>query len=276
MTVIERANAKINLFLDVTARREDGFHNIKSVMHSVSLCDILTVTAEKSDATEIVITTDVLGLSTGNDNLIYRAAVKYLEYFGIKAAVKINLEKHIPIGAGLGGGSSDAAATLRAMNRIFEMGDLNDLLAIAEQLGSDVPFCVVGGCAVCTGRGEHMEIIDGPSYYIVIAIGRERVSTPTAYAALDRKYSNFDPGVYIPRENISEFYNIFESVTEINEIGEIKEIMKKSGAEHVLMSGSGPSVFGVFENGDACTRAFEDLLKCGFEAYIATSEGGNI
>jgi 4-diphosphocytidyl-2-C-methyl-D-erythritol kinase len=276
MTVIERANAKINLFLDVTARREDGFHNIKSVMHSVSLCDILTVTAEKGDATEIVITTDVLGLSTGNDNLIYRAAVKYLEYFGIKAAVKINLEKHIPIGAGLGGGSSDAAATLRGMNRIFGLGSLDQLLIMAAELGSDVPFCLVGGCTVCTGRGERMEKIDSPFYHLVIAIGGERVSTPKAYAALDLKYSDFASDAYMPNENIDEFYNIFESVTEMDEICRIKELMTKNGAEHTLMSGSGPSVFGVFKNREACEAACRELKKSGFDAHVATSEGGNI
>ena len=133
MTVQESACAKVNLFLDVTARRDDGFHDIRSVMHSVSLSDYLTISAEQAEETTIILTTNIDGLSVGEDNLICRAARSYLARFNINARVNIALEKHIPIGAGLGGGSTDAAATLRGLRRIFGLGTDSELLTILRE-----------------------------------------------------------------------------------------------------------------------------------------------
>ena len=273
MTVRETAYAKVNLFLDVVARRDDCFHDIKSVMHTVSLADYLTISAETSDETNVNLTTNIEGLSVGEDNLICRAANSYLTRFGINARVDIALEKHIPIGAGLGGGSTDAAATLRGLRRIFGLGTDSELLQICESLGSDVPFCFIGGTAICTGRGERMERCESPDYHFVIAIGEERISTPKAYAALDRKYMNFTPDGYIPREDVSELYNIFESVTDIDDVRYIKEIMTKNGAEAVLMSGSGPSVFGTFESEDQAKLACNALKAASYTAFVARSKG---
>ena len=273
MTVRECACAKVNLFLDVTNRRDDGFHDIKSVMHSVSLSDYLTISAEQAEDTTIILTTNIDGLSVGEDNLICRAARSYLTGFNINARVNIALEKHIPLGAGLGGGSTDAAATLRGLRRIFGLGSDSDLLQICESLGSDVPFCFVGGTAICTGRGEKMEKLGSPDYYFVIAIGDERVSTPKAYAALDIKYMNFTPDGYTPREDVSELYNIFESVTDIDDVRNIKEIMTKNGAESVLMSGSGPSVFGIFASEDQAKLAYDALKADSYTAFVARSKG---
>lgn len=275
MTVLEKANAKINLFLDVTSRREDGFHDIKSVMQSVSLCDYIRLSAEASEKTRISITTNHSDLPLDENNLVYKSAAKYLKHFGIRAKIDVDLEKHIPVGAGLGGGSSDAAATLRALNKIFGYATETELLSMAAELGSDVPFCLVGGTAICTGRGEKMERIQGNNYHLVISIGNTRVSTPKAYAMLDDKYNNFYSSSYTPKIDVTSFYNIFESVTDIDEIGRIKEIMIKNGAEQVLMSGSGPSVFGIFENENVATEARNRLVDVGFVAFVATSEGGN-
>ena len=275
MTVLEKANAKINLFLDVTSRREDGFHDIKSVMQSVSLCDYIRLSADTSEKTKISITTNLADLPLDENNLVYKSAAKYLKYFGIRAKIDVDLEKHIPVGAGLGGGSSDAAATLRALNKIFGYATETELLSMAAELGSDVPFCLVGGTAICTGRGEKMERIQGNNYHLVISIGNTRVSTPKAYAMLDDKYNNFYSSSYTPKTDVTSFYNIFESVTDIDEIGRIKEIMIKNGAEQVLMSGSGPSVFGIFENENVATEARNRLVDVGFVAFVATSEGGN-
>ena len=275
MTVLEKANAKINLFLDVTSRREDGFHDIKSVMQSVSLCDYIKLNAEPSEVTEISITTNLSDLPLDENNLVYKSAAKYLKHFGITAKIDIDLEKHIPVGAGLGGGSSDAAATLRALNKIFGLATQTELLSMAAELGSDVPFCLVGGTAICTGRGEKMEKIQGNNYNLVISIGNERVSTPKAYSMLDIKYSNFSSPSYTPKVDVTSFYNIFESVIDIDEIVRIKEIMRKNGAEQTLMSGSGPSVFGVFENKNTAIVARDRLVDAGFVAFVATSEGGN-
>ena len=273
MTVQESACAKVNLFLDVVARRDDGFHDIKSVMHSVSLSDYLTISAEASDETSVILTTNIEGLSVGEDNLICRAARSYLTRFNINTRVDIALEKHIPIGAGLGGGSTDAAATLRGLRRIFGLGSDDELLTICESLGSDVPFCFIGGTAVCTGRGERMEKCESPDYHFVIAIGEERISTPKAYAALDKKYMNFTHDGYTPREDVSKLYNIFESVTDIDDVRNIKEIMIKNGAEAVLMSGSGPSVFGIFESEDQAKLACDALKSASYTAFVARSKG---
>ena len=273
MTVKECACAKVNLFLDVTARRADGFHDIKSVMHSVSLCDYLTISAEKAEKTTVVLTANIDGLSVGEDNLICRAARSYLTRFSINAKVNITLEKHIPIGAGLGGGSTDAAATLRGLRRIFGLGSDSELLTICESLGSDVPFCFMGGTAICTGRGERMEKLGSPDYHFVIAIGEERISTPKAYSALDKKYKDFALDGYTPREDVSCLYNIFESVTDIDDVRNIKEIMTKNGAEAVLMSGSGPSVFGIFESEDVACVACEALKSASYTGFVARSKG---
>ncbi len=270
--VTEFADAKINLYLDVVGVREDGFHNIKSVMHSISLCDKLTIEAFLSDKTEIEIVHDSSELSNDKDNLIYKSALKYLAKYGLNARIKITLEKNIPIGAGLGGGSSDAAATFRGLNRIFKCADREALLKLSAEIGSDVPFCLIGGTAMCEGRGEILTPLNTDLYHhFVVAIGDSRVSTPKAYRDLDERFdynfanrSNNEP-------YFKTLYNIFEEVITIPEIDEIKEIMIKSGAEKTLMSGSGPSVFGIYENEESARFAVESLQKLGFRAYYATS-----
>ena len=268
MTVTEYANAKINLFLDITGRREDGYHDIVSVMQSVSLCDTVTVTSRKSDKINITLICDDPSIPTDENNLIYKATLKYLTYFDICAEVKIILNKLIPIGAGLGGGSSDGAATLRALNRIFGFATEAELMKIAAELGSDVPFCLIGGKALCTGRGEKLETIsDYPLFNLVIAIGKERISTPAAFRALDARYNNFADRAYSAVHCIGQPYNLFESITDIPEILKIKEIMTKSGAEYVLMSGSGPAVFGKFKNEEEARLAEIALINEGFSAY---------
>lgn len=273
MTVRETACAKVNLFLDVVARRDDGFHDIKSVMHSVSLSDYLTISAENSGETSVILTTNIPGLSVGDDNLICRAARSYLERFNFNAKINIALEKHIPIGAGLGGGSTDAAATLRGLRRIFGLGSDDELLMLCESLGSDVPFCFIGGTALCTGRGERLEKCKSPDYHFVIAIGDERISTPKAYGALDKKYDNFSSIGYTPREDVSVLYNIFESVTDIADVRNIKEIMTKNEAEHTLMSGSGPSVFGIYDSEDKARLTCDRLREASYTAFVARSKG---
>ena len=270
--VTEFADAKINLYLDVVGVREDGFHNIKSVMHSISLCDKLTIEAFLSDKTEIEIVHDSSELSNDKDNLIYKSALKYLTKYDLNARIKITLEKNIPIGAGLGGGSSDAAATFRGLNRIFKCADREALLKLSAEIGSDVPFCLIGGTAMCEGRGEILTPLNTDLYHhFVVAIGDSRVSTPKAYLDLDERFNyNFANR----SKNDSDFemlYNIFEEVITIPEIDEIKEIMIKIGAEKTLMSGSGPSVFGIYENEESARFAVESLQKLGFRAYYATS-----
>lgn len=273
--VTEKAFAKINLFLDVTSRREDGYHNIISVMQSVSLCDTLHVSALYADDTQIRLYIDDPKLSTDENNLIYKSVLSYLEHYDIKAEVDIKVFKRIPIGAGLGGGSSDAAATLRALDNIFNLATEEDLLNIAVELGSDVPFCLLGGRALCTGRGERVEkLADLPLSYYVIAIGEGRVSTPRAYADLDRIYNNFVSTDGERKITNYPFYNIFENVVALDDISKIKEIMIKNEAEYTLMSGSGPAVFGKFKDQKSAETAEEILHGAGYSAYLCHSVKG--
>jgi len=286
----EKAYAKINLFLDVVAKREDGFHDIKTVMHEIALCDELDVAVEPSNASSV--TLDVIGaedIPVGKDNLVCKAAELYMQQSSQLFNVTVRLKKYIPAAAGLAGGSSDAAATIRALNALSPtpISDA-EALRICAMIGSDVPFCYIGGTALCEGRGERISPIKEAGQYIfVVAKGSEAVSTPKAYAALDRKYSDFDGS--IPTGGAEEYtsfmrmlcdeprvtdnlFNIFESVTvpEIKSVGLIKSIMLECGASCALMSGSGPSVYGIFENTEAAEMA-ADALRCRGYFAIATS-----
>ena len=186
--VKEKANAKINLYLDVISKREDGFHDVKTVMHSVSLSDEVTVIYSPSDTQNIRIS--LKGnrfLPTDDKNLAYKAAKLYLDSAAMRADIDIILDKHIPIAAGLAGGSSDAAATLRAMNKLFDkMFSEKALFKMAEKIGSDVPYCLYGKTALCEGRGEIItKLPDTLKLNVVIAVANEYVSTPMAYSELD-------------------------------------------------------------------------------------------
>ena len=287
--VTELANAKVNLYLDVVSRRPDGFHNIKTVMHSVSLFDTLTVSAVEDGVTSL--TLEVVGTPelAGENNLAARAAYAYLSAAGISARVHIRLEKNIPIAAGLAGGSTDAAAVLRALNRSFGFPlTAAELSSIAATLGSDVPFCLLGGTVLCEGRGEVMRPIHAPRpMNFVIAVAEESVSTPAAYSALDSLYSDFDGSVphggAMEYDALSAFlagaplpdklYNVFEDAVlpECNGAREIKAAMLRFGAVAALMSGSGPSVFGIFEDADVAEECRNKLVGLGYRAYVAHS-----
>ncbi len=289
--VKERANAKINLHLDVISRRDDGFHDIKTVMHSISLADDITVTYTPSN--ETVIRLSVNGnrfLPTDDKNLATRAAACYLNAACRTANIDIKLNKKIPVSAGLAGGSSDAAATLRAMNRLFEkMFSEAALFEMAATLGSDVPYCLYGKTALCEGRGEIItKLPDTLKLCVVVAISNERVSTPAAYSELDKIYSSFDGSVKTGGDSYfsdlisaikggkalpGTLFNVFESATfnKCRGAKSIKEKLLLLGADCALMSGSGPSVFGVFKSIDEAERARTALLSDGISAYTATT-----
>ena len=290
-TVKETANAKVNLFLDVLSKREDGFHEIRTLMHPITLADQLTVSLQEAKQTQITMRlTGNVHVPVDERNLAYRAAKLFLEYLGKNAAVEICLKKNIPVAAGLAGGSADAAATLRAMNRLFKRPLSNKvLLSLAEQLGSDVPFCLRGVSAICEGRGEIMKPVHlRRRMYFVIALGNEYVSTPKAYAALDECYHNFDGTVAFGNADalssllssleaedapLAPLYNIFEqSVLPLcPKAKKIRERMQALCAQGVLMSGSGPSVFGIFKTQEQAKNAHSVLRDEGYRAFLATS-----
>ena len=284
-TVTEMAYAKINLFLDVIDRRADGFHSIRTIMQTISLSDTVTLAAEASKYNSITLKIDGNNsLSSGCDNIVYKAAEAYLLRSGINADVNIRLLKSIPIGAGLGGGSADAAATLRALNTIFKAFSFDELIEISGDIGSDVPFCLIGGTALCEGRGEVVNPLPLlPKMHFVVALGDERVSTPTAYARLDELYNGFDGESYVPRRlNIEKdkpicksclskvLYNIFESTAPSSALL-LKERLLMLGAQAALMSGSGPSVFAVFDNAALASSARDALVSDGIYAEYAVS-----
>lgn len=289
-TVKERANAKINLYLDVVSKRDDGFHDILTVMHSLAFGDEITVTSVPAEKSTVKL--NVVGaryLPTDTKNLAVRAAYLFLEKARLTCDVKITLVKRIPVAAGLAGGSSDAAAVLRALNKIHsKLFTIPALSAIAAELGSDVAYCLYGKCAVCSGRGEEISRLQTSlNEAFVIAIANERVSTPGAYKDLDVLYGDFavpdksrsDSKYQLLSESLKNgkidpdgLYNIFEDAVlpKCEGAARIKGELIKLGAKGALMSGSGPSVFGVFDTLEAAKAACYALRDMKFRAYYAT------
>ena len=289
--VKELANAKINLYLDVIAKRDDGFHDIKTVMHSVSLFDTITVSAEPAQVSSVKIYVEgTRFLPTDTKNLAVRAANLFLTRAALSAAVEIKLKKRIPIAAGLAGGSSDAAAVLRAMNKLFDkLFSQRALHAMAAELGSDVSYCLSGKTALCEGRGDIINIFaQNPQFFFVIAVANEYVSTPAAYKALDNIYSDFDgsvptdtgnsyssliEGIKCGRIEQNALFNVFESavLSECPGASNAKKRLIELGAKGALMSGSGPSVFGVFDSFQAAKDACMLLRREKYKAYYVKS-----
>lgn len=274
-SVKETAFAKINLYLDVLSRREDGFHEIESVMQSISLADELTFTL--TPGKERSVSLEILGndaLKNDESNLVLRAVRAYEELRPINGRLDITLDKKIPTEAGLGGGSADAAATLRALNRLAdEPVDDVELYYMACELGSDVPFCLRGGTHICRGRGELLSHAKAmKNLHLVIVNSGERVSTPKAYSELDKLYDSFksereDVGRNEAFESIKagkcyKLYNVFEDVVlpHCPRAKSAKEQLISLGATAALMSGSGATVFGIFESREAALFAKGKIL----------------
>ena len=292
MTAIkEKAYAKVNLYLDVLGLRDDGFHDIKTVMHSVSLADeiVVSVVPKRELSIEMTIEGNRY-LPTDSKNLAYRAAQMFCERLGVVGDVRIKLVKRIPVAGGLAGGSSDAAATLRALNKLYKRPFTRKaLLAMGAELGSDVPYCIVGKTALCEGRGEKMTRLDSKlRMHFVIASAGDHVSTPEAYKVLDVKYSSFDGSV--ERDGESHFeslitmlsggsfdknglYNIFEEPV-LAKCGRSQELKRELAARcngAAMMSGSGPSVFAVFDSEESARAAAAEIRELGFFAEYAAS-----
>ena len=287
MTVTVPAYAKINLFLDIDSLRSNGYHNIISVMQRVSLHDDITVTYTKSDKKSIKVYCNHSNIPCDKSNLVYKAS----DIFPICGDISVNIEKRIPVSAGLAGGSADAAATLIALNMISESKlSTNELCAIGSQLGADVPFCIKGGACLVKGIGEILEEIPSmPLFPIIIAKKGEGMSTPAAYGALDIKYNKFlnyrpnlnccnilfDNEARSSAKTYSEgLFNIFETVVEPERpaVTELKNILMCNNAAGSMMSGSGTSVFGIFENENDAKNALTALIHCGADAHLCYPE----
>ncbi len=271
------ANAKINLYLDVVSKRNDGYHNIESVMQTLSLSDKVSVKcngcSNKRSIKQAFINS---ALPCDETNLCYKAAKAYFDYFDIDSYdIEITVEKNIPEAAGLAGGSADAAAVIRALDKLYGKNSTDTVLSeIGLKVGSDVAFCIVGGtCKVC-GRGEIVEKLSPmPKFWVVVSKSQnESVSTKEAYAKIDSREQNTDGQIsfadYIAALKHSDIkfltenvYNVFQSVMadSLYDTYEIINSMKKDGALCSLMSGSGPSVFGLFDNEELAKTACSNL-----------------
>lgn len=275
VTLKECAYAKINLHLDVLGKRDDGFHEIESLMQSVSLSDELIFTLDRGGESGVSLTIEGNdALPNDENNLILRAVKAYGEHQPIKGKLDILLRKRIPTEAGLGGGSADAAATLRALNDLSPdpLDDI-ELFYMAASLGSDVPFCLRGGTHICRGRGElfsHTKPLK--NLHLLIVNSGERVSTQKAYSALDKAFRDFKSveGRIDLNTTISslrqgseiKLFNIFEEVVlPLCPIAKsAKEALLSLGASAALMSGSGATVFGIFASREKAKNA-EMALK---------------
>ncbi len=287
--VAERAYAKINLCLDVVGRRDNGYHELDGVMQSVTLCDDLTVSWEEGDSTEVLL--EAAGnpdMPTDGRNLAVKAALLFLDAAGRKGRISVNMVKRIPMAGGLAGGSADAGAVLRACNRLLgEPLTMQELCALGVKLGADVPFCTVCGAARTQGVGEMMtSVVPMPDCSIVVAKRGEGVSTPAAFARLDERYAFFtedrEPwdsrlSDLLPALEQGDLEGVCRAVTNIFEpvviemrpdVALLRETMLEHGALTARMSGSGPSVFGIFREEGAAEAACSALREMGADAHV--------
>lgn len=270
------APAKINLALHITGKRPDGFHTLKTVMQSVSLCDIVTV--EKTDGEKgIEISCTDKSIPTDGRNIVFKAAEAFFNRTNIpNRGIKIHIEKHIPSEAGLGGGSSDGAAVFAALNRLYgEPLTEEELCSLSAGVGADIPFCIKGGTVLCEGIGEILTPIKPlPDSYIVIGKGEKGVSTKEAYNAIDRlpesKDCGFDTALFEGsiEEIAGSCFNVFEQVSGNDEIIGIKEAMVDCGALCSVMSGSGSAVFGIFTDEEKAEKCAIELGGKGFYSAL--------
>ncbi|MBR5253094.1 MAG: 4-(cytidine 5'-diphospho)-2-C-methyl-D-erythritol kinase [Clostridia bacterium] len=275
-----QAYAKINLFLDVLDTRADGYHNIKSIMQQVSLADTVTVT--KKDASNgITVSCTDPAVPTDERNIVYKCAVRFFDHFGITdCGIHIHIEKNIPLCGGLAGGSTDGAAVLKLLNELYDVhASTETLCEIGVKVGADVPFCVVGGTCICEGIGEILTPVNLSmlGYKVLISFPGEGISTPVAYKALDTLPR---PATHATAEDVldsitsgitpREMYNAFElAVLPDHEKARfVKDTMIKSGAVSSMMSGSGSTIFGLFEDDSALNTAVASLSSAGFGSHI--------
>lgn len=277
--IYEKAPAKINLLLDVLRKREDGYHEVQMIMTMVDLADRLEM--EEIPGDRIVLSSQAGFIPLDEKNLAFQAARLIKERCGVSKGVYIHLDKRIPVAAGLAGGSSDAAAALRGLNRLWELGlSRDELEALGAELGSDVPFCIRGGTAVARGRGERLESIPSPpSCWVVLAKPPINVSTADVYGKLKANELKAHPSLESMLSAIREqsfsgicasLGNVLETVTleRYPEVRQIKESMIKLGADGVLMSGSGPTVFGLVAKESKVTRIYNGLRGYCKEVYV--------
>lgn len=269
-SIVLKSYGKINLGLDVLRRREDGYHEVRMIMQTVGLYDVLTMKKRKDD--KIKMTCNLSFLPTDERNLVYKAVKLIKDKYHIKDGVEINLSKRIPVAAGMAGGSSNCAAALKGMNQLFDLGlSIDELCEIGVTLGADVPYCIWGGTALSEGIGEKLSRVDAmPDCYILIAKPGISVSTAFVYKNLKLKELTKHPDIDGMLECLKEkdltgicdrLENVLETVTarEYPIIEKVKKRLMDQGAMGALMSGSGPTIFAIFRDKKTADNALESL-----------------
>ncbi len=273
-----KSRAKINLHLDIVGKREDGYHLLETIMQQIDLYDDIEITKTDSG---IITNTSSEYVPDGEKNIAYKAAKILIDDFPSINGVKINIEKRIPVGAGLGGGSSNAACVLIGMNKLFNL-NLSDeqLIEYGVKLGADVPFAIIGGTAIATGIGEILTKIKGlNNQWVLITKPNLSVSTKEIYENFDtskiRKTRDLNKLVEsIESQDISTMSNLmFNSLEEVtfskySSAKDLKQKLKELGATAVMMSGSGPTIFGFYKTFDKGKKSLEHLKKLYPQSYL--------
>ena len=274
----EKAYAKVNITLDVVGKREDGYHLLKMIMQNIDIYDVITIEKIESG---IEITCNKPYVPTDERNLAYKAAKLFKDTFNITSGVSINIKKNIPVAAGLAGGSTDCAAVLKIMNKLFQVNADNEkLMELGVKLGADVPYCIDGGTALCEGIGEILTPLKPFKNHIIILV------KPPFGVSTKEVYKNFDLGrvknhpetdkviTYMNEDNLYEvaknMKNLLENVTlkKHKVISSIKSEMESLGAIKAMMSGSGPTVFAFFDDMMKAQRCYDEMKKKYNDTFI--------
>ncbi|MCI8675067.1 MAG: 4-(cytidine 5'-diphospho)-2-C-methyl-D-erythritol kinase [Lachnospiraceae bacterium] len=269
-----KAMGKINLGLDVVRKREDGYHEVRMIMQTVGVYDRISL--KRGHTPGIHVTTNLYFLPVNENNLVYKAAQMLMEEFQVKEGLDIHLQKYIPVAAGMAGGSADAATVLYGVNRMFRLGlSQKELMERGVRIGADVPYCLMRGTALSEGIGEVLTRLPAaPACKVIIAKPGISVSTKYVYGHLDaagiKEHPDIDGMIEAIQEGsyegvVRRLGNVLETVTQERHpvIGEIKELLTAHGADGALMSGSGPTVFGLFREEKKAREALRALEKSG-------------
>lgn len=278
-----RALAKINLGLDIIGKRDDGYHEVRMIMQTIQMYDVLKI--QKKDTPGITLKTNLPYIPTDEGNLVYKAAKLLMDEFQVEEGLFMNLEKSIPVAAGMAGGSSDAAAAFVGVNKLFNLGlTEQQLMERAVKVGADVPYCIMRGTALAEGIGEKLTRLPGvPHMYVLIGKPAVNVSTKVAYGNLNlpaiKNHPDID-GMVSDIKNgdlysmISKMGNVFEPgiIGKYPVIQNIKDLMEENGALKAMMSGSGPTVFGIFDDKEKMQKAAAVLRRSTLAKTVFATE----
>lgn len=285
-TVTVKAYGKVNLSLDITGKKENGYHEVEMIMQQISLHDILTI---KRIDQGIRLTSKCAFIPKDQRNIAYKVAKALMDAHGLEGGLHIDIQKNIPVAAGLAGGSADAAGVIEGINMMFDLGlTLEDMQAFALPFGADIPFCLKGGTAIARGIGEMLEVIHGlDGQWLILVKPNIGVSTESVYKQFSLEGVLKHPDTERLTRALAEkdmktlsfnMYNVLQEITGKNYpiIGVLEKKLKSFGAMGVMMSGSGPTVFGVFKNHKTASKAYRNMAKTEREVFLVQGyQGGN-